>query len=117
MDKLDMHTSDIADENYKKLAELFPNAVTESIDEDGNVVRSIDKDVLQQEINTTVLDGTQERYQFTWPDKKKSILLANQPIAKTLRLNREKSVSRDCTRGGGTLIARIYTAKALTAMP
>ena len=95
MDKLDMHTSDIADENYKKLAELFPNAVTESIDEDGNVVRSIDKDVLQQEINTTVLDGTQERYQFTWPDKKKSILLANQPIAKTLRLNREKSVSRD----------------------
>ena len=97
MDKLDMHTSDIADENYKKLAELFPNAVTESIDEDGNVVRSIDKDVLQQEINTTVLDGTQERYQFTWPDKKKSILLANQPIAKTLRLNREKSVSR----GGG----------------
>lgn len=41
-----MHTSDIADENYKKLAELFPNAVTESIDEDGNVVRSIDKDVL-----------------------------------------------------------------------
>ena len=81
MDKLDMHTSDIADENYKKLAELFPNAVTESIDEDGNVVRSIDKDVLQQEINTTVLDGTQERYQFTWPDKKKSILLANQPLS------------------------------------
>ena len=103
-----MHTSDIADENYKKLAELFPNAVTESIDEDGNVVRSIDKDVLQQEINTTVLDGTQERYQFTWPDKKKSILLANQPIAKTLRLNREKSVSRDCTRGGDIDSENIY---------
>lgn len=108
MDKLDMHTSDIADENYKKLAELFPNAVTESIDEDGNVVRAIDKDVLQQEINTTVLDGTQERYQFTWPDKKKSILLANQPIAKTLRLNREKSVSRGCTRGGDIDSENIY---------
>lgn len=103
-----MHTSDIADENYKKLAELFPNAVTESIDDDGNVVRAIDKDVLQQEINTTVLDSTQERYQFTWPDKKKSILLANQLIAKTLRLNREKSVSRDCTRGGDIDSENIY---------
>ena len=108
MDKLDMHTSDIADENYKKLAELFPNAVTESIDDDGNVVRAIDKDVLQQEINTTVLDSTQERYQFTWPDKKKSILLANQPIAKTLRLNREKSVSRNCVRGGDMDSENIY---------
>lgn len=101
MEKLKMHTPNLADENYEKLAALFPNAVTESIDDEGNVVRAIDKDVLMQEINTKVVDDDQERYQFTWPDKRKAIMLANQPIAKTLRLNREKSVSRDGTPGGG----------------
>ena len=66
MDKLTMHTPNLADENYMKLAELFPNAVTESIDpETGEVVRAIDKDVLMQEINTRVVDGREERYQFT----------------------------------------------------
>lgn len=80
-----MQTANIADENYRKLAELFPNAVTEAIDENGEVVRAIDKDVLMQEINTKVVDGKEERYQFTWPDKKKSVLLANAPISKTLR--------------------------------
>ena len=101
MEKLEMHTPDFAEENYKKLTALFPNAVTETIDEEGHVGRAIDKDVLMQEINTTVVDGDQQRYQFTWPDKRKSVLLANQPIAKTLRLDREKSVSRDGTPGGG----------------
>lgn len=101
MDKLKMHTPDLAEENYKKLAALFPDAVTETIDDEGNVVRAIDKDVLMQEINTQVVDDGQERYRFTWPDKRKSIMLANQPIAKTLRLDREKSVSRDGTQGGG----------------
>ena len=100
MDKLKMHTPNKADENYKKLAELFPNAVTEAIDENGEVVRAIDKDVLMQEINTRVVDGKEERYQFTWPDKKKSILLANEPIAKTLRPCREESVGKDGTPGG-----------------
>ncbi len=57
MSKLKMHTPNKADENYKKLAELFPNAVTETIDENGEVVRAIDKDVLMQEINTMVVDG------------------------------------------------------------
>ena len=89
MDKLKMHTPNKADENFRKLAELFPNAVTETIDENGVVVRAIDKDVLMQEINTHVVDGREERYQFTWPDKKKSVLLANAPIAKTLRPVRE----------------------------
>lgn len=117
MDKLKMHTPDIADENYKKLAALFPNAVTESIDADGNVVRAIDKDILMQEINRNVVDGTQERYQFTWPDKKKSLLLANQPIAKTLRLNREKSVSKKGTLGGGTPTVKIYILRVITSMP
>ena len=100
MDKLKMHTLNKADENFRKLAELFPNAVTETIDENGVVVRAIDKDVLMQEINTHVVDGREERYQFTWPDKKKSVLLANAPIAKTLRPCREESMGRDGTPGG-----------------
>lgn len=67
MDKLTMHTPNLADGNYAKLAALFPNAVTESIDpETGEVVRAIDKDVLMQEINTHVVEGREERYQFTW---------------------------------------------------
>lgn len=97
MDKLKMHTPNKADENFKKLAALFPNAVTETIDENGEVVRAIDKDVLMQEISCTVVDGKEERYQFTWPDKKKSVLLANAPINKTLRPCREESVNFDTT--------------------
>ena len=108
MDKLKMHTTDLAEENYKKLAALFPNAVTETKDENGNTVRAIDKDVLMQEINAKVVDDGQERYQFTWPDKQKTIMLANQPIAKTLRLDREKSVSRNGTRGGDIDSENIY---------
>ena len=100
MQKLKMHTPDIAEENYKKLAALFPNAVTETKDENGNVVRAIDKDVLMQEINAKVVDDGQERYQFTWPDKRKSVILANAPIEKTLRFEKEKSVSRDGIPGG-----------------
>lgn len=89
MDKLRMQTANKADENFRKLAAMFPNAVTETINENGEVVRAIDKDVLMQEINTKVVDGKEERYQFTWPDKKKSVLLANAPINKTLRPVRE----------------------------
>ena len=92
-----MQTANKADENFKKLADMFPNAVTEAIDENGEVVRAIDKDVLMQEINTKVVDGKEERYQFTWPDKKKSVLLANAPINKTLRPCREESVDFDNT--------------------
>ena len=100
MDKLKMHTSNKADENFRKLAALFPNAVTETIDENGEVVRAIDKDVLMQEISTTVVEGKTERYQFTWPDKKKSVLLANAPISKTLRPCPAESVGKDGTPGG-----------------
>lgn len=96
MDKLKMQTKNKADENFKKLAELFPNAVTETI-VDGEVVRAIDKDVLMQEISTKVVEGREERYQFTWPDKKKAILKANSPINKTLRPCREESVDFDNT--------------------
>lgn len=95
-----MHTPDLAEENLKKLVALFPNAVTETLDENrGGVIRAIDADVLRQEISAAVVEGPQERYQFTWPDKKKAVVLANQPIAKTLRLDREKSVGRDGTPG------------------
>ena len=104
MENLKMHTPDLADENFKKLAALFPNAVTETItgykaNGEPIIERAIDADVLRQEISATVVDGPQERYQFTWPDKKKSVVLANQPIAKTLRLDREKSVGKDGTPG------------------
>ena len=85
MHRLRMQTENKADTNYRKLAEMFPNAVTETIDENGNVVRAIDKDVLMQEISCKVVEGNEERYQFTWPDKKKTMLLANAPINKTLR--------------------------------
>lgn len=96
-DNLRMQTANKADKNFKKLAAMFPNAVTETIDENGEVVRAIDKDVLMQEISCKVVDGNEERYQFTWPDKKKSVLLANAPINKTLRPCREESVDFDNT--------------------
>jgi len=102
MDKMRMQTANKADENFKKLAAMFPNAVTETIvgyDEDNKPIieRAIDKDVLMQEISVKVVDGKEERYQFTWPDKKKSVLLANAPISKTLRPCREESVDFDTT--------------------
>ena len=100
-DTLDMHTPNLADENYRKLAALFPNAVTESIDPaTGEVVRTIDRDVLMQEINTRVVEGREERYQFTWPDKRRAVLAANAPIAATLRPVRAESVGKDGTPGG-----------------
>lgn len=100
MNKLTMHTPNLADENFKKLAALFPNAVTETVDADGKVVRAIDKDVLMQEISTTVVEGREERYQFTWPDKKKAMLAANAPISATLRPIKADSVGKDGTPGG-----------------
>lgn len=97
MDKLKMQTANKADDNFRALAAMFPNAVTEAIDENGEVVRAIDKDVLMQEISVKVVEGKEERYQFTWPDKKKSVLLANAPISKTLRPCRGESVDFDTT--------------------
>ncbi|WP_061212648.1 site-specific DNA-methyltransferase [Syntrophomonas wolfei] len=97
MDKLKMSTPNLADEKFAALASMFPNAVTETIDENGVVVRAIDADILAQEINTQVVSGKEERYQFTWPDKKKSVLLANAPIAAALRPCREESVDFDNT--------------------
>ena len=99
MERLEMQTSDLAELNFRKLAALFPNAVTETISDSGELLRCIDADVLRQEISASVIEGTKERYQFTWPDKRKSVVLANQPIPKTLRLERNKSVGRDGALG------------------
>ena len=97
-----MTKADIADKNYEVLSKMFPNALTETItgyDDDGKpiVERAIDADVLRQEISCKVVEGKDERYQFTWPDKKKAVLLANTPIDKTLRPCREESVDFDNT--------------------
>ncbi|MDR2519522.1 MAG: site-specific DNA-methyltransferase [Eubacteriaceae bacterium] len=96
-DKLAMRTTSLADKNFAALSALFPNAVTEAVDENGTVVRAIDKDVLTQEINAHIVEGSEERYQFTWPGKRNSILLANMPIAAVLRPCREESVNFDTT--------------------
>ena len=102
MDKLDMKTANIADKNYEILSKLFPNAITETItgyNEDGKAIveRAVDADILRQEISCQVVEGKDERYQFTWPDKKKAILLANAPISATLRPCKEESVDFDDT--------------------
>ena len=96
-EKLNMQTKNIANENYAKLVALFPNAVTETIDENGNIVRAIDKDILMQEISTAVVEGRDQRYQFTWPDKRKAILAANAPSTNTLRPYRDDSKNFETT--------------------
>ncbi len=96
MDNLKMHTPNKVDENVEKIGALFPNALTETI-KDGELIKGIDFDILKQELSNVVVEGSEERYQFTWPDKKKSILLANAPIAKTLRPCRAESVGFDDT--------------------
>ena len=97
MEKLKMHSVNKVDENVAKIGKLFPNCLTERMNENGEVEYAIDFDILKQELSSVVVEGNEERYQFTWPDKKKSILLANAPIAKTLRPCREESVDFDST--------------------
>lgn len=97
MDKLKMHSVNKVDENIEKIGKLFPNCVTERRGENGEIEPAIDFDMLRQELSAVIVEGNEERYQFTWPDKKKSVLLANAPIAKTLRPCREESVDFDST--------------------
>ena len=96
MDKMKMHSVNKVDENIERIGKLFPNCVTETIVDD-KLTRVIDFDMLKQELSSFVVEGRDERYQFTWPDKKKSVLLANAPINKTLRPCREESVNFDTT--------------------
>ena len=98
MDKLKMHSLNKVDDNIKKIGALFPNCVTERKNDAGEVEYAIDFDMLKQELSAVVVEGKEERYQFTWPDKKKSILAANAPISDTLRPCREESVDFDTTQ-------------------
>lgn len=99
MNKLKMHSLDGVARNIELIGNLFPNAVTEVM-RDGKVERAIDFDVLRQELSDCIVEGREERYQFTWPDKKKAMLAANAPITATLRPVVADSVGRDGTPGG-----------------
>ena len=98
MDKMKMHSPDLSQQNVEKLKELFPNCVTESKDENGKPISSIDFDLLKQELSGHVVEDPQERYQIDWPGKHKAMLIANAPIANTLRPAREESVDFDNTK-------------------
>ena len=99
MHKLKMHSADGVALNIERIGELFPNAVTEVV-RDGKVERAVDFEVLRQELSDVVVEGREERYQFTWPDKKKAILAANAPVPATLRPVVEESVGRGGAAGG-----------------
>lgn len=95
MDKLKMHSLNKVHDNIAKIAALFPNCLTERKNDAGEVECAIDFDMPRQELSDVVVEGPEQRYQFTWPDKRQSVLLANAPINKTLRPCREESVGKD----------------------
>jgi len=98
MDKLKMQSPDVVSENIKYIAERFPNCLTESKDENGKPIQVIDFDQLRQELSKEIVEGPEERYQFTWPDKRNAIRLANAPTTDMLRPCREESVDFDTTQ-------------------
>lgn len=100
MDKLQMQSKNLVDENIDFIAKRFPNCITEAMDENGKLTKLVDFEMLKQELSHVVIDGDKERYTMTWPDKKQAILTANAPISKTLRPCREESVGKDGTAGG-----------------
>ena len=97
MERLKMQTADMAVKNIEMLGQLFPNCLSETKNAEGKVVQAIDFDKLRQELACEVVEGAEERYQFTWPDKRAAIRKANEPINKTLRPCREESVDFDNT--------------------
>ena len=99
METLKMHSLDGVQRNIELIGKLFPNAITE-VKRDGKVEHAIDFDVLRQELSDSIVEGREERYQFTWPDKKKAMLAANAPITATLRPVVADSVGKDGTPGG-----------------
>ena len=98
MEKMKMQTTNVVDENIKKIGDLFPNCLTETLDENGRPQTAIDFDQLRQELSKDIVEGPEERYQFTWPDKRNAIRLANAPTTDTLRPCRENSVDFDNTQ-------------------
>mgnify|MGYP002585860214 CR=1 FL=1 len=99
METLKMHSLDGVQRNIELIGKLFPNAITE-VKRNGKVEHAIDFDVLRQELSDSIVEGREERYQFTWPDKKKAMLAANAPITATLRPVVTDSVGKDGTPGG-----------------
>ena len=99
METLKMHSLDGVQRNIELIGELFPNAITE-VKRDGKVEHAIDFDVLRQELSDSIVEGREERYQFTWPDKKKAMLAANAPITATLRPVVADSVGKNGTPSG-----------------
>ena len=97
MDKLKMHSPNLVDSNIEKISVLFPNCITETKDENGELKKAIDFDLLKQELSQVLVEGEQERYRLDWVGKKEAILTANAPIAKTLRPCRDESVDFDTT--------------------
>lgn len=97
MDKLEMKTAGLSQENIQKIRELFPNAVTE-VKKDGKTELAIDFDVLKQELSESLIDEGKERYQMTWPGKRRSVVLANTSTTDTLRPCKEESVDFDNTQ-------------------
>ena len=98
MDKLNMQTTNIVDDNIKRIGDLFPNCLTERLNDEGKPEVAIDFDQLRQELSKDIVEGAEERYQFTWPDKRNAIRLANAPTTDTLRPCREESVDFDNTQ-------------------
>lgn len=96
-DHLKMHTPNLVDANIEKISALFPNCITETKDENGELKKAVDFDLLKQELSQILVEGEQERYRLDWVGKKEAILTANAPIAKTLRPCREESVNFDKT--------------------
>ena len=97
MKHLKLQSIDKVAANVEKIKELFPNCVTERVTAEGKLEHAIDFDILKQELSDYVVEGITERYQFTWPDKRRAILAANAPVHKTLRPCREESVDFDNT--------------------
>ena len=98
MEYLKMHTMNKVDENVRKIATLFPNCVTEAKNDNGEIIHKIDFDMLKQELSNNLVEGREERYQFTWPDKKQAIITSNATINKTLRPFIKESVNYDNTK-------------------
>ena len=96
-DQLKMHSPNLVDANIEKISALFPNCITETKDENGELKKAVDFDLLKQELSQVLVEGEQERYRLDWVGKKDAILTANAPIAKTLRPCREESVNFDTT--------------------
>ena len=98
MDKLKMQSLDVIGSNVQKIAQLFPNCVTERLGKDGKPELAIDFEKLQAELSNEIIVEGEERYQFTWPDKRAAVRLANTPTTMTLRPCREESVDFDNTQ-------------------